>query len=261
MAEIPRLVCFPSVRQFLLIAALCWAPLERSALAGPPYTTDDPEPVDYQHWEVYFASQLAHDSGGWSGTAPHVEINYGVVPDVQLHLIAPAAVVGPAHGPTQYGYGDTELGTKVRFVQESTWRPQIGSFPLVEIPTGDHRRGLGSGHVQAFLPVWLQKSVGPWTTYGGGGYWLNPGNGNRNWGFLGWQVQRQIRSDLSVGAEVFHETPQENHGEPETRFDIGLVFDFGETHHLLCSAGRGLQGPNEVQIYLAYQLTFGPGAR
>jgi hypothetical protein len=25
-------------------------------LAGPPFVTDDPVPVDYQHWEVYLAS-------------------------------------------------------------------------------------------------------------------------------------------------------------------------------------------------------------
>lgn len=23
-----------------------------SAFAGPPFRTDDPEPVDYQHWEI-----------------------------------------------------------------------------------------------------------------------------------------------------------------------------------------------------------------
>ncbi len=223
--------------------------------------TDDPEPVDYQHWEVYLASQLAHDSGGWSGTAPHIEINYGVVPNVQLHVIAPAIVDAPTHGRTRYGYGDTELGTKVRFVQETTWRPQVGVFPLLEVPTGDHRRGLGSGHTKAFLPLWLQKSFGPWTTYGGGGYWLNPGKGNRDGAFVGWQIQRQALSNLNVGAEVFHQTPQEEGGEPETRFNIGCVFDFSETHHLLLSAGRGLQGPNEAQLYLAYQLTFGPDAR
>ena len=25
-------------------------------LAGPPFLTDDPEPVDYQNWEFYIAS-------------------------------------------------------------------------------------------------------------------------------------------------------------------------------------------------------------
>jgi hypothetical protein len=27
------------------------------ANAGPPYTTDDPEPVEYRHWEFYLATQ------------------------------------------------------------------------------------------------------------------------------------------------------------------------------------------------------------
>ncbi len=66
--------------------------------AGPPFVTDDPEPVDYQHWEFYIASQDAKMGGDWSGTAPHFELNYGVVPDVQLHLIAPLAYDVPPPG-------------------------------------------------------------------------------------------------------------------------------------------------------------------
>ena len=45
-----------------------------SVYAGPPYLTDDPEPVDYQHWEVYIGSQFSKDLDGWSGTAPHFEV-------------------------------------------------------------------------------------------------------------------------------------------------------------------------------------------
>jgi hypothetical protein len=41
-------------------------------------------------------------------------------------------------------------------------------FPLLELPTGNEHRGLGAGHVSAFLPIWVQKSFGEWTTYGGG---------------------------------------------------------------------------------------------
>jgi hypothetical protein len=29
--------------------------------------TDDPEPVDYQHWEFYIASQHTQTSDDWSG--------------------------------------------------------------------------------------------------------------------------------------------------------------------------------------------------
>ncbi|HEV2696256.1 MAG TPA: hypothetical protein VG347_25450 [Verrucomicrobiae bacterium] len=175
----------------ILMAALFLAgPL--TVLAGPPFLTDDPEPVDYQNWEFYIASQHTETSDGWSGTAPHIEINYGVITNVQLHVIAPLAYNAPNGGSTHYGYGDTELGVKLRFVQETEKMPQIRVFPLLEVPAGSESKGLGSGHVQAFLPVWAQKSFDEWTVYGGGGYGINPGAGNENWGFVGVVVQKQV---------------------------------------------------------------------
>ena len=32
--------------------------------AGPPFRTDDPEPVDYQHWEFYTATQYQQVRAG-----------------------------------------------------------------------------------------------------------------------------------------------------------------------------------------------------
>jgi hypothetical protein len=227
-------------------------------LAGPPFLTDDPEPVDYLNWEFYIASQHTETAGGWSGTAPHIELNYGVVTNVQLHLIAPLAYNAPSDGGTHYGYGDTELGVKFRFIQETDHMPQVGVFPLLEVPTGYESEGLGSGHVQAFLPLWLQKSFGDWTIYGGGGYGINPGDGNENWGFVGAVVQKQVTKNVLVGAEIYHFTTMETGGRGDTAFNIGTVIDFTEHQHLLFSAGRSLDGPTDFQLYVAYQFTFGP---
>ncbi|MDR3667775.1 MAG: hypothetical protein P4L35_13100, partial [Ignavibacteriaceae bacterium] len=58
-------------------------------LAGPPFLTDDPEPVDYMHWEFYVSSIQQFSDNSVDATLPHFEINYGLVPDVQVHLIAP----------------------------------------------------------------------------------------------------------------------------------------------------------------------------
>ncbi len=228
------------------------------APAGPPYVTDDPEPVEYRHWEVYLASLSFHDRDGWTGTAPHVEVNYGVVPDVQLHVIAPLAFSVPTQGRSAYGYGDTELGVKYRFIQERPWVPMIGTFPFLEVPTGSRSRGLGNGTAQLFAPVWLQKSFGPWQTYGGVGVWLDLGIRDRHWWYFGWQLQRRLFKWLSTGAEVFHQTPEQYGAESDTRFNLGAVIDIGDDHHILLSAGRGIAGPNLFQSYLAYQLTLGP---
>ena len=229
-----------------------------TVLAGPPFLTDDPEPVDYQHWEFYVASQHTETSDGWAGTAPHFELNYGVITNVQLHLIAPLVYDAPSAGPTHYGYGDTELGVKFRFLQETEQRPQAAIFPLLEIPTGDEAQGLGSGHVQVFLPLWLQKDCGKWTVYGGGGYGINPGAGNENWGFGGIVVQRPIAKNLVLGGEIYHRTTLETGGRDDTAFNIGTIIDFTEHQHLLFSAGRSLDGPTDFQCYIAWQFTFDP---
>jgi hypothetical protein len=227
------------------------------AYAGPPFVTDDPEPVEYQHWEFYIASIQSKTGGDWSGTAPHLELNYGVVPNLQLHVIAPLAYDSPPDASSHYGVGDLELGAKYRFIDETNWWPQVGIFPLVELPVGSARENLGNRHAQAFFPLWLQKSWGNWTAYGGGGYGLNSVSGNGNWNFVGAVLQNQIMTNLLVGIEVYHQSAsQTDFPNQGTAFNVGLVYDFNENQHLLFSAGRSIDGPIDFQCYVAYQFTF-----
>lgn len=232
--------------------------LAPASLAGPPFQTDDPEPVELHHYEVYIASEYTHDRDGVSYTGPHVEVNYGVAPDTQLHVVAPYVWARPDRGQNERGYGDTELGVKYRFIHEGPKRPQVGVFPLVELPTGNKDKGLGNGRAQFYLPVWLQKSWGSWTTYGGTGYWVNPGDGNRDWWFTGWLVQRDLSPRLTLGGEVFHRTPDVVGGESGTGFNLGAMVNPDEGHHLLLSAGRDFHGPNRLTMYAGWQWTFGP---
>jgi hypothetical protein len=232
--------------------------LAGTAFAGPPFLTDDPEPVEYRHWEIYLASQHAKDKDGWSGTAPHFEVNYGALPNLQLHLIAPLAYVKPDDGPSHYGFGDLELGAKYRFIQETDWRPMVGAFLIFDLPTGSSSRGLGNGHLRTFLPIWLQKSWGPWQSYGGGGYWFNPGSENKDYWFVGWQVQRELSKTITLGAEVFYNTPTARGEGGRTGFNLGTIVNFTDEHHLLFSMGRDIHGQNRFSAYIAYQLTLGP---
>lgn len=230
-----------------------------SALAGPPFRTDDPQPVEYRHWEFYLASQYQNDTGGVSATAPHVEINYGFWPDFQFHLIMPMAYAKPAGAPSHYGYGDTELGLKWRFFNDEKTGFMAGTFPLLEIPTGEESKGLGNGQLQVFIPVWLQKEWGPWLTDCGGGYWINPGEGHRNFQFLGWMLQRVIDKYLILGAEIFYQTPADIGGEHEVGFNAGGFINLTQNHQILFSAGTDLHGPSNFFYYIAYYITFGPG--
>ena len=242
------------IGRILIILILTF--LAASSFAGPPFRTDDPEPVEYGHWKVYVASQGSFDRDETSITTPHFEINYGILPDVQVHLITPFEYVKPKGQPSHHGYSDTEFGVKYRFPQETDSRPQVGTFPIFLLPTGDKERELGSGHVQFFLPLWLQKGWGPWKTYGGGGYWINPGTGNKDYWFLGWEAEHEMSKNLSLGAEIFYQTASEAGGDSDLGFNLGAIINFSDLHHLLLSAGRDLSGPNNASFYAGYQLTF-----
>jgi hypothetical protein len=173
-------------------------------------------------------------------------------------VILPLAFNSPNTGPSVYGLGDVELGFKYRFIKETSSIPQVGIFPMVDIPTGNQNKGLGNGGTQVFLPIWIQKSFGKWTTYGGAGYRINKTEGNKNSVYVGWLLQNHVRENITVGIELYHITPQTVDGEAENRFNIGTVFDISKNHHILLSAGKSLKCTTAFQGYIGYQLTFGP---
>jgi hypothetical protein len=146
---------------------------------------------------------------------------------------------------------------KYRFLHESADVPQAAFFPQVNLPTGDASKNLGYGVFQYLLPLWIQKSWGPWTTYGGGGYWINPGAGNKNWVFLGWEVQRDFGETLTLGGEIFYhgaETDDETEG---VGFNLGGMVHLDPVNHIVLSLGRDIvQTTYSFTGYAAYEWTF-----
>jgi len=271
MAVSPRLtywVCLAASAALLAVAT------GKAANAGPPFMTDDPEPVEYQHFEFYTLSTGTMVRGDTAGAAPAFELNYGLIPNGQIHIIAPFTFDAPAGGAAVSGYGDTELGFKYRFIEEDPRgaTPMVGLYPLVELPSGNEGLALGAGYVRAYFPIWIQKSFGDWTTYGGGGYWINHGDGtaNRDYWYMGWLLQRQVTKQLAIGGEIFHQTATVAFGNtdpaftrPTTGFNIGAIYDIDANNHILASVGAGLQNAsttNQFSWYLAYQITGSLGA-
>jgi hypothetical protein len=217
------------------------------AFGGPPFRTDDPVPVDHRHSEFYLFSSGTRRSSGTSGIGPAVEYNYGILPDAHAHFIFPAAYNNPNGEPSHIGYGDTEVGLKYRLYKQKEGNdiPTIGTFPIVEIPTGNDGKGLGNGRAQVLLPLWLQKDMVNWSTYGGGGYWINPGPGNRNYWTSGIQLQYSFSEVFYLGAEIFHQTASREDGHSGSGFNFGGGIPLQGKFQLLFSAGRGVTDVSE----------------
>ncbi len=231
------------------------------AVAAPPFTTDDPAPVDYRHVELDFFTQFTGVKGDVTGVLPALEADYGLLPNLEIHLVAPMAFDSAQGSPFHYGYGDTEFGFKYKFVhqQQDSWVPDVSIAPLAQLPTGDARQNLGNGNTREFFPLWAEKDFGAWETYGGGGYWNNPGVGNKNYWFAGWVLQYQITKNFQFGGEIFHQTASVADGRDSSGFNLGGAYDLDQHYHILLSAGRGLQNAdttNQYSTYAALQVTY-----
>jgi hypothetical protein len=245
----------PSRRTLAVVALACvLAAPPREAQAGAPFLTGDAEPVEHGRGELSAAGQVTNEGHG-SATAPRLQLDYGALPDMQLHAVVPLAPARERTGVARSGLGDVELGLKYRFVREGGRTPQIATFPLILLPIGKDRAGTGDKSV--FLPIWLQKTFGRWTTYGGGGYWRNPGAGNSDYMQASWLVKHSFSRALSVGTELFYQTKRTVDGHPRLAFNVGATLKVTDDHHLLVSAGRDLRGGDTFAGYFAYRWTFG----
>jgi hypothetical protein len=231
------------------------------ASAGVPFVTDDPDTPDKGHFEINVAHQYTLTRDEQSANLPSVEVNYGLTSNLELHIFVPLAFNHPRGGGSVAGLGDVELGVKYRFIDEDDdgWRPAIAFAPAIQVPTGNANRALGSGQTQAFLPIWMSKDIGKFTVFGGGGYQINPGPENRNYWLAGVGVTYEINPQWTVGAEVFHSTVDVSEGFSSTGFNLGVIYNIDDNHHLMMSAGRGLVNAtqnNQFSAFLGYQLTF-----
>lgn len=212
------------------LAALLASP----ARAGPPFLTDDPEPTDQGHWEIYAPALERSGRGREYEGAFGAEFNYGAAPDVQLTLGLPVAYAHDGSG-LRTGAGDLELSAKYRFLHDDARGVSVAVFPGLTLPTA--RRGLGAGRVTALLPVWAQKDAGAWSVFGGGGYAVNPGPGARDFWTGGVAVTRQVSDRLLLGIEVGRDGASERGGRAETSLGLGVILGLGGRLRLLGSAG------------------------
>lgn len=231
------------------LSRLRWTAHAAPAWAGPPYVSDDPEPTEARKWEVYSFVSAAHVPRLTAGDAG-LDINYGEFKDLQLTLVVPLSYERSAG--TRVGLGDLELAAKYKLVRqkEGTWLPDVAVFPRVFLPTSG--RGFGADRASLFLPIWAQKDLGKWSVFGGGGYDINPGPGKRNFWLTGVAATRQISERLSLGAEVYHQTPDAEDAKPFTGLNFGMSYRLNPHWSLLASGGPGVQNSREQGQYSAY---------
>ena len=146
------------------------------------------------------------------------------------------------------------LVIKYCFIQETEGRPQIGAFPVFEIPTIKNDE-FSDGKTRIFIPIWVQKSWNKFTTYGGIGYWVNPGIENKNSIFSGWELQYDFSQVITLGGELYFQSADITEGKSVTAFNIGGSINASQKMHFIISIGHSLSNENFFSSYVGLLWT------
>ena len=223
------------------------------ARAGPPFVTDDPEPPPPGGWEINVPFILERTPGTTDMDAPLFDLNYGL-PEVQLKLEFPVKIVREDGESTAAGAGDLLLGVKWRFLNDERSQLQLGVYPQLLVPTGDRAQGLGEGRPAYVLPLLVQKSWDKWTLYGNVGFWWQTAAEMRNYFYAGAVLECEINERLTLGVELFGNSPKERGGRPELAFTFGGAWKLSKYLNLIFSGGRDIVGDTSAMGYIGLQL-------
>ena len=222
------------MRLFHRLPALAVAAAAAPAFAGPPYLTDDPVPTDTGHWEIY-----AFTAGEWRRSRLDEDVgfdlNYGPMKDVQLTATLQLSF---SHAPLEgwrSGTGDVELGLKYRVLYDEPHGLSAAIFPRAILPTAAHAP---REKTRFLLPLWLGKDfAGGTSAFGGGGYTINAGVGNRDYWQAAVALNQNVSERLSVGAEITRQGPDTVSGTSQTRAGAGSIVQLSHHYALLLSGG------------------------
>ena len=223
------------------------------AQAGPPFVTDDPEPPPPGRWEINVPFIVERNPGKTEMDVPLFDFNYGL-PDVQLKLEFPIKIVHEDSDGTAAGAGDLLLGVKWRFLNNAQSQFQLGTYPQLLLPTGDRARGLGEGRPAFVLPLVAQKSWDKWTLYGNVGFWWQTAAETRNYFYAGAVLERELNERLTLGAELFGNSPKERGSRSDVAFNVGGIWKLNKNFNLLFTGGRDIVGNTSAMGYIGLQL-------
>jgi Putative MetA-pathway of phenol degradation len=223
------------------------------AQGGPPFVTDDPEPPPPGGWEINVPFILERSPGTTDMDAPLFDLNCGL-PDIQLKLEFPIKVVREGGSDTAAGAGDLLVGVKWRFLNNEREQFQLGVYPQLLLPIGDRAHRLGDGGSAFVFPLLAQKNWEKWTLYGNVGYWWQTGAETRDYVYAGAVLEREITERLTLGVELFGNSPKEHGGRSELAFNFGGAWKLSKHFNLLFSGGRDIVGDTHAMGYIGLQF-------
>lgn len=198
---------------------------------GPPMLVDDAEVAEYKEWELNTSLNAAIDDKFHLGI-PHLDLNYGIWPDVQFTVGAPLELTFN-HTGVSSRMGEMNIGIKYLFMKEEDYFISAGTFPQIFIDDG----------IGFFAPLFLQKTFDRLLVGYGISYFIEEKRyDNLQSGFI---VGYVLTDRLELMAEYLHQFNTYKHTGEIGYVNAGFRYDFTDSIILMGSFGTQVLDQSE----------------
>ena len=233
----------------------------RPAFAGHPLGTEDPGTVAPKSVGVEITGEYSSEAEG-TETAFGVSVTTGLFGNVDAKVSAPYLLENPNEGDDANGVGDLELALKWHFLKTADDTLNLAIKGAVTFPTGDDKKGLGSGDYDfsgklvaafAFKPVDIFLNVG----YGRMNS-ADPDEGEKKDIFsASVAAQWAVTGPIAIVGEVTYESSGAEGDDPPVAATVGVIYAVSETLSLDVGARIGLtDSASDWSILAGVNLAF-----
>ena len=210
--------------------------------------TDDPGTPGDGRWEINIAALDSRSRSAADAELPLLDINYGVGDRLQLKYEVPREQARTG-GVTQRRIGDSLLGVKWRFLDQTTTGWQVSTYPQIAF-----HRNVGAtpaGIPSTLLPVEMEYSLDGVDLGIEVGRRFQPAASESAW-IAGVVIGHDFGGGLELLGE-YHDESSADWRRNEGTINFGMRIDVSPRYTLLASAGRDLSNTgSEVQTLIAY---------
>ncbi len=230
-------------------------PVEMTA-GSPPLQTEDTETPGAGNLEVNLGVQGASGGGEHRQALPLADINYGVGDSLQFSYSIPYMFVRQA-GADAHGVGDSSLGLKYRFYDNTQTGISVAIEPQVEFRTPGANRAVSEGSTATVIPVIMTREYANASITANAGVAVSAGQ-HRYFGSFA--LGMRINDNVALLGEIAGNNLNAS-DEKRVLLDLGVRRKISGSQSISAALGRDVHAggdqSKEVYFTLAYQRIFG----
>jgi outer membrane putative beta-barrel porin/alpha-amylase len=220
-----------------------------SALSDPdrPDVTNGTNIVAPGLVQIEVGGLYSHDTPDQGTMDSPFTVRIGVTSWFEARVGADGLLTQSAGDSRTTGFGNVQLGAKLRLWSDPGGAPVVSVLPTISLPTGTADNGLGSGDIDLTVAMLTGTDIGTRghvdVNYGIGAIGAGQGLPHFSQHLLSASLSAAVTDRWNPYVEVFWFSRTAPDGAAETSFDTGVIYELGSRFALDGGIQAGIGGP------------------